>query len=130
MVSKPNLKCALFVFLCAVLTFAGCRRSRRGEQRMATREAWSAYVEGFLQAHFTAHPDQAVRAGRHEFDGQLPDWSAEGIAKEIKRLHQEKDRVSAFRDSELNEREHFERDYLASVMDADLFWLESVEWPF
>ena len=97
---------------------------------MTTRGSWSAYVEEFLQAHFTAHPDQAVRAGRHEFDGQLPDWSAEGLAKEIKRLHQEKDRVSAFRDSQLNERERFERDYLASVMDADLFWLESVEWPF
>jgi hypothetical protein len=30
----------------------------------------------------------------------------------------------------LNERERFERDYLDGVIDADLFWLESVEWPF
>jgi hypothetical protein len=97
---------------------------------MTTSQSWNSYVDEFLNAHFMARPDFAVRAGRHEFDGKLPDWSAEGIAKEIKRLHAEKDRVVKFRDAELNERERFERDYLDSLIDADLFWFESVEWPF
>jgi uncharacterized protein (DUF885 family) len=77
-----------------------------------------------------ARPDFAVRAGRHEFDGKLPDWSAEGIANEIKRLRAEKDRVARFKNAALNERQRLERDYVLSVIDADLFWLESAEWPY
>jgi hypothetical protein len=71
-----------------------------------------------------------VRAGRHEFDGKLPDWSAEGFAKEAKRLHAEKDRLAGFQDSTLSERQRFEREYVASQIDADLFWIESAQWPF
>src|ERR1700704_395273 len=56
-------------------------------------KAWDSYVNDFIEAYFVAHPDFAVHAGRHDFDGKLPDWSAEGIAKEIRRLHAEKDRV-------------------------------------
>jgi hypothetical protein len=92
-------------------------------------KAWDSYVNEFLEAYFVAHPDFAVRQGRHEFDGKLPDWSAEGLAQEIKRLHSEKDRIASFQDSALNERQRFERDYVSSVIDADLFWRESAEWP-
>src|SRR6266496_151288 len=130
MTLKHALRCALVISFSLALVLVGCHRSRQEEQRMTTRQSWNSYVDEFLNAYFMARPDFAVRAGRHEFDGTLPDWSAEGIAKQIKRLHAEKDRVAKFRDSELNERERFERDYLDSVIDADLFWLESVEWPF
>jgi hypothetical protein len=92
-------------------------------------KSWDAYVDEFLEAYFVARPDFAVRAGRHEFDGKLPDWSAEGIANEIKRLRAEKDRVSRFKNG-LNEQQRFERDYILSVVNADLFWFESAEWPY
>jgi hypothetical protein len=93
-------------------------------------KAWDSYVSEFLEAYFVAHPDFAVRQGRHEFDGKLPDWSAAGFANEAKRLHAEKDRLAGFADSSLSERQRFERDYIASQVDADLFWIESAEWPF
>ena len=44
---------------------------------------WDAYVETFLNDYFVAHPDIAVQAGRHEFDGQLPDWSEAGLRREV-----------------------------------------------
>lgn len=87
--------------------------------------AWDSYVNEFLEAYFVAHPDFAVRAGRHEFDGKLPDWSAEALAKEGKRLHAQKERLTSFQDTTLDERQRFERDYIASSIDNDLFWLES-----
>lgn len=37
--------------------------------------------------------------------------------------------MAAFRDSALNDRQRFERDYIAGIVDGDLFWLESAEWP-
>jgi len=117
----------LAVFLCA-----SCVRRSRSESSdsRASSSEWSSYVDDFLEPYFTARPDAAVRAGRHEFDGKLPDWSASGIANEIKRLHAEKDRLAEFRNSSLKDNERFERDYLDAVVDSDLFWLESAEWPF
>src|SRR5258707_14213056 len=70
----------------------------------ASSKEWDAYVNQFIDAYFVAHPDVAVVAGRHEFDGKLPDWSAEGIRKEIQRLHSERDRGAGFKDESLDER--------------------------
>jgi hypothetical protein len=122
------------IFTLALLLFpVGCRiSSRRSNQEAMKSEtkSWDAYVDEFLEAYFVARPDFAVRAGRHEFDGKLPDWSAEGIAKEIKRLRTEKDRASRYQPRTLSQQQRFERDYLLSVINADLFWYETAEWPF
>ncbi|HZE62512.1 MAG TPA: DUF885 domain-containing protein [Pyrinomonadaceae bacterium] len=125
----------IVVFTFALLFAAsGCQQATppANQQTMSQTESkeWDSYVNEFLEAYFVAHPEFAVHAGRHEFDGKLTDWSAEGIASEIKRLHAAKDRVAGFQDSTLNERQRFERDYVASVIDGDLFWMESAEWPF
>ena len=91
---------------------------------------WNRYVEQFIEDWFRTHPDTAVNAGRHEYDGKLPDWSADGIRKEIARLKQERERARGFREDALDERQRLERDYLISVIDGELFWTENAEWPF
>src|SRR6266542_4095575 len=120
------------VFALLLLSFACQQTTPPTNQPAMTADdsrSWDLYLNGFLEAYFVAHPDFAVRAGRHEFDGKLPDWSAEGLAKEIKRLKIEKGRVNGFQDSALSERQRFEREYVAAVIDGDLFWLDSAEWP-
>jgi hypothetical protein len=92
--------------------------------------AWDAYVGEFLESYFVAQPGVAVWAGRHEFDGKLPDWSAAGIKREIQRLHAQRDRAAAFPNEALDARQRFERDYLIARVDRDLFWQESLQWPF
>jgi hypothetical protein len=121
---------AVFAFLLASIS---CQRGNETTQPtidVTDTEAWDSYVNELLEAYFKAHPDFAVRAGRHEFDGKLPDWSAEGFAREAKRLHTAKERVASFPELTLSPRQRFEREYIASVIDADLFWIESAEWPF
>ena len=118
----------------ALLSSVACQQttSPNNQPAMNTSDSkeWDTYVNEFLEAYFVARPDFAVRQGRHEFDGKLPDWSAEGFAKEVKRLHAERDRLAGFPDSTLSQRQRFEREYIASQIDADLFWMESAEWPF
>jgi Bacterial protein of unknown function (DUF885) len=97
---------------------------------MNNETSWENYLNQFLEAYFVARPDFAVSAGRHEFDGKLPDWSAEGIDREVKRLRAERAQAEGFRDSNLNKQQRLERDYVLSIIDADLFWLSSAEWPF
>lgn len=93
-------------------------------------QRWDAYVDQFLNDYFAANPDEAVQAGRHEFDGQLPDWSAAGLRREVERLKLERKKALAFTDAQLDERRRFERDYLVSQVDSDLFWLDVSERPY
>src|SRR6476659_4901131 len=121
---------AFTVFLSSISCQQTTQPNNPSIMTVSDSKEWDSYVNEFLKAYFVAHPDFAVVQGRHEFDGKLPDWSAGGLANETKRLHAEKDRVAAFQDSTLSERQRFERQYVASRIDAELFWIESAEWPF
>ncbi len=68
--------------------------------------------------------------GRHEYDGRLPDWSRAGIEAEIRRLNDLRAKAREFADGELDAEQRFQRDYLVSRIDRDLFWLETADWPF
>ena len=78
----------------------------------------------------TAQPSFAAQAGRHEFDGQLPDFSNHGIRREIARLHDQRDQIAAVDPKTLEPRERFDREYLLAVVDRDLFWMEKAKFPF
>src|SRR5262249_30345443 len=79
---------------------------------------------------FKANPTFAVYQGRHEFDGQLPDWTPDGIHKWVTELRGWRDRAGAFQAESLDEKQKFERDYLVAVANGYLFWLDTAEWPF
>lgn len=90
--------------------------------------SWAEFVERFTEEWMAAHPVYAVTAGRHEFDGQFPDWSADGIRAEIARLRALRREAEAF--DGLPSEQAFEREYLVAVIDRNLFWMDEAEWPF
>ncbi len=108
-----------------VLLLTGCRTA----SLPAGSADWDKYVADYLDAYFNVHPEIAVVEGRHEFDGELPDFSKAAFDKEIARLHSERERAAAFTDN-LDQRQQFERDYVIAQIDSDLFWLESARWPY
>lgn len=120
--------------LFVVVLFCACLSSQhKVAQRQPLTSAvngWETFVDDFIDAYFAIHPDEAVVAGRHEFDGKLPDWSRAGIEREIKWLRAQRDRALGFNTKSLNLRQRFERDYVVAVIDGKLFWLVSAEWPF
>ena len=93
-------------------------------------DSWRAFVTQYIEDYFVAHPAFAVAQGRHEFDGQLPDWSTEGLAREIARLHQARADALDFSVEDLGEEGQYQREYLLAAIDRVLFWLEKAEWPF
>lgn len=95
-----------------------------------TDGAWDLFVEKYIEDFLAAHPAFAVGKGRHEYDGMLPDWSAEGIAREIDRLHRARQDALAFDDEDLGEQGQYQRDYLLAAIDRELFWMEKAERPF
>jgi hypothetical protein len=94
-----------------------------------TPEAWDTLVSDYLESTFTARPDIAVFAGRHEHDGRLPDWSETGLEEERARLAEWRTRIERSDTNMLDSAQRFERDYVLSQIDGDLFWLERAEWP-
>src|SRR4051812_15287109 len=89
--------------------------------------AWDATIKSFIEAYFERHPAFAAGAGRHEFDGRLPDWSPEAFVDESARLREDRRRALGFDPATLDETRRFERELLVAVTDADLFWLEEAE---
>jgi len=99
-------------------------------QEQPQTETWEQFVTRQIEAQIAAHPQWAVTQGRHEYDGQLPDWSRAGIEKEIARLHQSRDEAMAFGDDQMSAEQLYQREYLVSRVDQDLFWMEKVGQPF
>src|SRR5262245_42612495 len=112
-----------------ILTLSACTRQESAPATSANNsQTWASTRDALIEEYLKAQPAFAVYQGRHEYDGQLPDWSAEGIAAEVKRLHAARDRATGV--TGLSGSEAFERDYLVSQFDDDLFWLEDVQQPF
>jgi uncharacterized protein (DUF885 family)/membrane-bound inhibitor of C-type lysozyme len=133
--NRLRLTTTLFLLSLSMLV-TGCQRSdapmeaKAPEAAEARAEAWGAFVDGYIEAHLAAHPQFAVTQGRHEYDGQLPDWSRAGIEREIARMHAARDAAMAFTDEQLTELQQYQREYLVAWLDHDLFWAEKARWPF
>jgi Bacterial protein of unknown function (DUF885) len=92
--------------------------------------AWTKYLRQFEEGYFALDPPFAVRQGRHEYDGRLPDWSAAGLRHAVQWLHAQRTQAEAFDQNALSAQQRFERQYLLSRIDTDLFWREEAEQPF
>jgi len=131
-----------FVLLCAASPLVSCASAARTQppapitqsaaplpQRSAD-ERWAELVAAFIEEYLSLHPSTAVSLGRHEFDGQLPDFSRAGIERVIASLASARERASAFSEAELGKEQRFERAYLLSRVDSELFWLREQRVPF
>lgn len=114
------LPAALGAVLGAVPATAGAAQERN----------WDSFVDAFIEDYFEAHPPFAVVQGRHEYDGVLPDWSRAGVRAEVRRLERLRREAQAFTDAQLDDVQRFQRAYLTSRIDRDLFWLDHAQWPF
>ncbi len=92
--------------------------------------AWDVFAGLFIESYLSTHPPFAANAGRHEFDGKLPDWSPVALSKQKKWLESERQSAVQYRNSALKESERFEQQYLLAIIDENLFWLQSAQAPY
>jgi hypothetical protein len=122
-------KAAWLVLLTCAVWIGACQR-QADPPADATTRPWPTVREKLVEDYLKANPAFAVVQGRHEYDGQLPDWSEAGIAAEIRRLHSANDTAMSVPESALDSTARFERDMLVARFDRDLFWLEGAEAPY
>ncbi len=125
------------VLLTASLALTGCSEQGGGPADYATTPAkpavnvdWARFVDQFLEQYFIANPQFAVAAGRHEFDGRLPDLSEEGVKREIARLEEARKQTASFTDEHMSPAERYQREYVLAAIDTDLFGLREARLPF
>ena len=115
------------------LALSACKISPAGEaqgnEQAARSPEWKSFVDAYIEQTFKAQPNFAATSGRHEFDGQLPDWSEAGIQAERQRLKNAISAAQAFGDDKLSKEERFERDYLIAQARGQLFWNETADQP-
>jgi hypothetical protein len=92
--------------------------------------AWDVFAGQFIERYLSMHPSFAANAGRHEFDGKLPNWSLAGLNRQKQWLESERQKANQYRNSALKASERFEQQYLLGVIGTDLFWLQSAQAPY
>ena len=90
---------------------------------------WDAFMAEFLDAYFALNPTFAIEQGKHEFDGQLPDWSEAGLQAQIDLREGMIAQAEAIDPASLSEADRFERQYLINTMKGELFWLVDADQP-
>ena len=89
--------------------------------------SWDDFVKDSTEQWFKLDPAFAIYQGRHDFDGQLPDWSAKGLQAKSNFLKETVRKARTY--SNLTKQQQFERDYIIKVADGQLFWLEDADLP-
>jgi hypothetical protein len=101
----------------------------KAKARARPQQSWPAFSQRFIDNYFKFNPSFAVGQGRHEYDGQLPDWSPTGLANQTAFLRSSIAAASGFDSRRLTREQRFERDYLVARARGDLFWIQTADQP-
>ncbi len=128
-----SIRHASIVVLIAFI--AGCskepaRPAATPPHAAAIDTSWPGFVDRFIEARMQADPYFAVNAGRHEFDGKMPDLSRSAIDADLAQTRKLLAELEAFDPAKLDAQQKFEREVLHWVMDAQIFWITSAEQPY
>jgi hypothetical protein len=90
------------------------------------RVTFASFVDGYLDHFGGFHPSIAAGNGLHRHDGELEDFSAASIAKELRWLHATRNALDTFDDRSLTPDEQVDRRILNGIVDGWILDLEVV----
>ena len=83
---------------------------------------WDNFVDTFLNDYFTYNPTVGVWAGKHEFDGLLPDWTRTGMVRYMDWLRSMRNKVKhLIKVEDLSEEQLFEREHVLHALEEELY---------
>ncbi len=91
--------------------------------------SWQTFTRTYVETDLRQDPGFAVSQGRHDLDGQLPDWSPEGLKQRADFLRSSIATAQTYTDAQLTPDQRFERDYLIAVARGKLFWMTDADQP-
>ncbi|NIL95097.1 MAG: DUF885 family protein [Woeseiaceae bacterium] len=113
----------IFVAVLASFIVAACDRG--AEEAAApvaeARQPWAEFAAGVIDAYYARNPEDAVDAGLHQYDGQMSDFSQASIDEYAAWLDSVLESAASY--TNLDGIEAFERDYLMTAFEGELFWI-------
>ena len=124
-------KLALALSTAAMLATTGAAPVQTARKAAAAQPAgrWATFRDAYVEELFRLDPGFAVYQGRHDFDGQVQDFSAAGLKRLGDFYRRSLAAARAMPPRGLSREERFERDYLVKVTEGRLFWLEDADQP-
>ncbi|MBI2424262.1 MAG: DUF885 domain-containing protein [Candidatus Hydrogenedentes bacterium] len=110
--------------------FLACVLFGMAAQAQDAAKAWDAFTAQFIEEHIRLNPDSAVYEGRHEFDGQLPNFSRAGLEKPLAFYRSTHAAALKFDPAQLDTPRQIEHESLLARCEREIFYYEEVEAPF
>jgi uncharacterized protein (DUF885 family) len=101
-----------------IIVAGACTRSAQ-EAVTSPAVPWAEFANATIAEYYRRNPETAVNAGLHEYDGQMSDMSIDANAEYVRWLRQTRGTVQAY--GKLDGIDAFERDYLLSAIDGEIF---------
>ncbi len=92
-----------------------------------SKQPWADFVATVIDDYYRQNPESASDAGLHQYDGQMSDISAAGLAASADWIDTVIAEAATYTD--LEDIEAFERDYLSTSLSGQLFWLRDSNFP-
>lgn len=110
------------IFSIIIFLFSVCNKS--------TEKNWDSYVNEFVESYFKQNPDWAVLNGRHDYDGQISDYSDKGIKERVKWFKKQKELTDGYDNEVLTKEQILEKKNLLRVIDENIFFMETLRQPY
>src|SRR5215467_13360332 len=94
--------------------------------RPAPSPSWNQLADDFISQYLAFSPTASTQVGIHAHDGELDDYSAASIAKQVVWLQQFEKRVLEFDEKSLNATDSADREILLNSIRANLLELQVV----
>ena len=110
---------------------AGCESEVEEQDPVeaSSASAWERFTDEFIERYFEAAPTAGVWAGRHEYDGMLPEVTAEAFERRGALLRDYAARArEEFPADSLSDSENLERENLIAAIDGMLFGVEVAQY--
>ena len=123
------MKRATLLVVAASLVLAACGgpKDEAAAPRADARQPWAEFVVKVIDNYYRQNPESASDAGLHQYDGQMSDLSAAGLAAYGVWLDSVLAEAASYAD--LEGIEAFERDYLMTFFKGQLFWFKESGFP-
>ena len=113
----------LVLALTASLVLAGCGKDAAEQQAdvAGSQQPWAEFAATVIDDYYARNPETAVDAGLHQYDGQMSDLSMAAVDEYAAWLDAVLAEAATYAD--LEGIEAFERDYLSTALQGELFWI-------
>jgi hypothetical protein len=117
------MKKLLVLVLTASFVLAACGKDAAEQQADVTesKRPWAEFAATMIDDYYARNPETAVDAGLHQYDGKMSDLSMAAVDEYAAWLKTVLAEAETYQD--LDGIEAFERDYLATALEGELFWI-------